>query len=89
MDQTSIDRAKKNVELLQKYLEQKDVLYARLKSIVQSKKKVKGKFHKILTLQGDIEYIRRLICHPEYGVYPTCPDVPSQWHQVSSIQKFF
>lgn len=84
-------RARQNVELIDKYIFQKDQLYEELKSIVQNKKRVKDRFHTILTLQGEIEYIRRLLLTPTYGVFPTCTDpaIPQSWSRISHIEKFF
>lgn len=84
-------RARRNLDLLEKYIQQKDLLYAELLNIAitNKKKKIKNKHTRVLTLKGEIEYIRRLICNPEYGLFPTSNDVPKSWQKVSKIEKFF
>lgn len=79
--------AKQNLDLLERYKTQKDELYDELKSIVLNKVKVPNRFHEILRIKAEIEYIRRLICHPAYGVFPTCSDpaIPPDWSKVPFI----
>lgn len=81
--------AAKNLELLKRYIEQKDKLYGELKTIMLKTTKVSNKKMKILRLQGEIEYIRRLICTPSFGVYPTSSDVPPHWSKIPYLKKFF